>query len=136
MRLLKERLVLRLIALIVCCHGASYSFADSRSETNEARIEKLEAVVSSLEKRISALEGASVQNPTDSDNTKTASGWKSKSNWRLLSKGMTKSQVRNILGEPEKIDAGGPIENWYWIDPSGPGVTFYDEKLYGWKEPD
>lgn len=49
---------------------------------------------------------------------------------------MTKAQVKDLLGDPEKIDAGGPIESWNWGVPFGPRVTFYGEKLYGWKEPD
>ena len=65
---------------------------------------------------------------------KATGDWKNRSNWRLLSKGMSKDQVRALLGDPEKIDASGPLENWRWKVPFGPSVTFYDEQVYGWDE--
>jgi hypothetical protein len=136
MRLLEKSLAVQLMALIVCCYGASHSLADPQTQTNEERITKLEAVISTLEKRISALEGSPVENQTNSQSINTSSGWKNKSNWRLLSKSMTKTQVKNILGEPEKINVSGSLEQWYWNDQQGPEVTFYEDRLDGWGEPD
>jgi hypothetical protein len=137
MILLERRLAVQLMVLVIFCCGASYSLADPQSDPKEERITKLEAVVSSLENRISALEGSPAQKQAEQKNINaTLSAWKSKSNWRLLSKGMTKEQVKNILGEAENIDASGPFETWYWNHQQGPEVTFYNEKLYGWEEPD
>jgi hypothetical protein len=55
--------------------------------------------------------------------------------WRQLSKGMSREQVRSILGEPRKID-GGVLENWYY-GPSyySASVTFYNSRLDSWSEP-
>ena len=135
MRLLERRLVLKLLTLIVCCLGASYSFADSNLGASEEGIKELAATVSALEKRVSALEESSAQKPAVSENSKTELGWKSKSNWRLLKKDMTKMQVKNLLGDPDKIDVSGPFENWHWNGLSGPKISFYHEKLDEWDEP-
>ena len=132
MKLIKNKSVLMTIAMFMFGTWAGFSFAGSEPDTSAARIERLEAAVSVLERRVSALERPSTQ--SESPKFKATGDWKNKSNWRLLSKGMTKEQVRGILGEPEKIDASGPIENWRWKYPLGPSVTFYDDVVYGWDE--
>jgi cytoskeletal protein RodZ len=54
------------------------------------------------------------------------------SSWRQLKKGMTEAQVRELLGEPAKID-GGALANWHYKN-SGL-VTFYNDAVYSWAEP-
>jgi outer membrane protein assembly factor BamE (lipoprotein component of BamABCDE complex) len=35
--------------------------------------------------------------------------------WRLQGRtGMTKEEVRSIVGEPEQVEMGAADENWYW----------------------
>ena len=65
--------------------------------------------------------------------------------WRQLSKGMSRSQVRAILGEPRRVEAiSGYFEKWvYDQDPMTAYVTFGTssrfpdtlDKLEGWREP-
>jgi hypothetical protein len=58
--------------------------------------------------------------------------------WRRISKGLSRNQVRSILGEPRKIE-GGDFENWYYGSGSFMGasssVLFYNNMVYSWCEP-
>lgn len=134
MRSIEMKRALMSIALVVGISGSGNSLAAPASDTDSARIERLEAAVISLEKRISELEGASTESPREVQKFNPSADWKIKSNWRLLSRGMTKEQVKNILGEPEKVRANGVLEHWHWKYPSGPHVMFYDDRLDGWDE--
>jgi uncharacterized membrane protein YhiD involved in acid resistance len=58
-------------------------------------------------------------------------GWKTLANWRTLKKGMSYDNVRQILGEPARIQ-GGDVTFWFY--PKG-GVIFRNEKLDSWSEP-
>lgn len=65
--------------------------------------------------------------------------------WRQLSKGMSREQVRSILGEPRRVEAiSGYFEKWgYAQDSATAYVTFGTsarfpetlDKLEGWREP-
>ena len=65
--------------------------------------------------------------------------------WRQLSKGMSRAQVRAILGDPRRVEAiSGYFEKWgYGPDAStayvtfGTSIRFPDtlDKLEGWQEP-
>lgn len=57
----------------------------------------------------------------------------SKSSWRLIKKGMTKNQIKKLLGEPDRIDNFVTLETWSY-GYSG-NVTFDDEGVIGWNEP-
>ena len=54
------------------------------------------------------------------------------SSWRQLSKGLSRDQVRSLLGEPRKI-SGGVYETWFYQGVSY--VDFYDGKVNSWSEP-
>jgi hypothetical protein len=56
--------------------------------------------------------------------------------WRQLQRGMSFEQVRTLLGEPMKIDAGY-VTRWYYSNSGiiGPQVTFTDDRVSGWDEP-
>jgi len=56
--------------------------------------------------------------------------------WRQISMNMTRQQVRELLGEPLRINATG-LEQWYYSkDQSGSYVWFgYGDLVVGWKEP-
>lgn len=120
---------LKLAALLTCCLVANQSLADSQSDANTARIEKLEALVASLEQRVSALEGPSSQKPAPAQDISDQPD-----NWRSLRKDMSKKQVKSLLGEPNRIGVSGPLETWEWFKPYRT-VKFYDEKLWQWQEP-
>jgi len=77
-----------------------------------------------LERRVKALE--SVHQPTQQ--TPSAA----RSAWRQLAEGMSREQVRTLLGEPDRIE-GGAIERWQWK--SGGFVTFLQGRVDHWSEP-
>jgi|SRR5690625_942453 len=108
----------------------------SNIEELEHRVAQLEQMVSQLQQRIAELE-TKVQGRQDSGLPVVAKGnWREKSNWRRLRKGMTMEQVVELLGEPEKVDAGSIITFWYWGYPSGGRVQFDSaNRLNGWSEP-
>jgi hypothetical protein len=60
------------------------------------------------------------------------------SSWRQISKGLSRDQVRSILGEPRKIE-GGAFESWFYGSGSYMGapssVSFYLSTVYSWSEP-
>ena len=96
------------------------------------RIEQLEREVQELEKRLSILESI-LQNETDEKElVVNSNGWKSVANWRKLSTGMSPSTVREILGEPKRID-GGSIAIWSYGNDGI--VSFFEGKLDRWSEP-
>ncbi len=59
-------------------------------------------------------------------------GWKNLTNWRSLKKGMSYDNVRQILGEPGRIQGGSFT---FWIYPDRSSVTFYNDRLDSWTEP-
>ena len=95
------------------------------------RIKKLEQDIQELRTRLNNLETnkgslGNVQKPNTSD------GWQSLANWRQLQTGMSPVQVRDILGEPQRV-RGGDVAVWdYQNDGS---VTFIRERLRSWNEP-
>jgi len=100
-----------------------------------SRIDSLEGTVAQLEARVKKLEspGGGVTRPR----TKASPKWQDKASWRRLQKGMSKEDVRTILGEPGKIDTTlFFMEKWYYPSISG-GRVIFDEKgiVKGWSEP-
>ncbi len=85
--------------------------------------------IAELESRIEALE---------SPRAGTSNVPAGLSAWRRLEKGMSYSQVRQILGEPRRIDSGS-IDVWYYGVSSRYGgassVNFYGTFVTGWNEP-
>jgi len=60
--------------------------------------------------------------------------WHEKKIWRTnLSVGMTKTKVRQIFGEPEKVRVSNYRETWVY----GSGeIIFANGTIYNWTEPD
>jgi hypothetical protein len=89
-----------------------------------------------LEMRVEALERANApaQPPQPRGNT---AKHRNLQNWRSLNLGMSESQVRNLLGDPHKIDNNQFFKTWYWDYPAGPQVTFDGKSglLNKWNEP-
>jgi hypothetical protein len=60
------------------------------------------------------------------------------SSWRQITKGLSRDQVRSVLGEPRKIE-GGIFESWFYGSASYMGapssVSFYLNGVYSWAEP-
>jgi HD superfamily phosphodiesterase len=97
----------------------------------------LEARVTDLERRVALLEGQKGSVPaTRTVQPSSNRGFEDIENWRRLKTGMTPSQVRAILGEPRRIN-GGYVSTWnYSNNITHSHVTFVDDELSSWTEPD
>jgi len=83
--------------------------------------------VVNLEKRVKELESLIQSKPVNITVEKVT--------WRKLQRGMSYSQVREILGEPKKI-SGGYTTYWYYKSNNYESmVTFTNDKVSGWQEP-
>lgn len=91
----------------------------------------LERRVTTLEERVTKLEQSnSIEDESRPSNSKSVN------NWRRLENGMTMSQVRNLLGEPNRVSSTGSIVDWHYGSSSiSSTVTFHNGKVYGWNEP-
>lgn len=96
------------------------------------RIDQLEKEILETKLRLSKLESL-LSNPSNAQEpVKSGEGWKSVSNWRKLTNGMSTSDVQKILGEPDRLN-GGTFATWSYQN--GGRVTFYQGKIYQWMEP-
>jgi hypothetical protein len=70
---------------------------------------------------------------TASSAEKGAPSWKDRSQWRMLQRGMSKDDVRKLLGEPERISVSRFAEFWDYLRGS---VTFDGKgRVDSWTEP-
>jgi hypothetical protein len=119
----KKLIIIGFLSLVV----AFNSYADDSD-----RIDQLEKEFQELKLRVSELESL-LSNPSAAQEVvKSGEGWKSVSNWRKLTTDMGASDVRKILGEPQRID-GGFLATWYYQN--GGTVRFADGKVHEWTEP-
>ena len=94
-------------------------------EEHELRISNLERRVLELEAKLRAASGSGV---TLTSNPTLAA-------WRKIQEGMTRREVRAVLGEPKTID-GGNIESWYYSNSlNHSNVRFLDGRVRWWNEP-
>ncbi|MFV2058868.1 MAG: hypothetical protein ACC707_20590 [Thiohalomonadales bacterium] len=108
--------------------GAAFnSYADDSD-----RINQLEKEVQELKLRISKLESLLSNTSEEQVLVNPGEGWKSVINWRKLTTNMSYDEVRNILGEPHRID-GGRIAYWYYQNDGR--ATFVNNRLQSWQEP-
>jgi hypothetical protein len=93
-----------------------------------AHIEELEVRVKDLERRLSQ--------PDKTKGLAVSALSGELQRWRQIHKGLSREDVRAILGEPIRIETVG-FEHWYYSTrgSSGPHVSFYVNKVNGWKEP-
>jgi outer membrane protein assembly factor BamE (lipoprotein component of BamABCDE complex) len=118
--MMKIIIVVGFMATITCVLGYA-------KETREQLTEKVEL----LETRVKALEKVLLDN---SSNGKQLAP--EKQQWRKLRKGMKPGEVRELLGEPERIEAGFQTRWYYFSDETGGYVIFDREnEVYGWDEP-
>lgn len=113
--------------------GLLLAFTSISSFANDAqRLSALEKEVQEIKLRLSKLE-PSTQVPVDSKSTATSGeGWKFQKSWRTLSTGMSPSDVRSLLGEPQQVRGGNAT---FWTYPNKGEVTFLGDSLYQWREP-
>ena|SRR5579859_1770728 len=120
--------MLRHAPLVVLGFFASTAvFAQSMDE----RVRNLERRVEQLEKQ-SGRQAAGSANP--SPIVGQQDGWKRLENWRSLKRGMNEADVKALLGEPHRVDAGA-VTFWYYNPPMGGDVHFINSGLAGWSEP-
>lgn len=108
--------------------------ASSVAQGQEDRIRQLERRVESIEKRMNFQTAPSVEGQQSSPG---ADRWRNRANWRTLTRDMTESEVRSVIGEPHKVDVNQFSITWYWNYPRGPRVQFRtnDRRLDEWSEP-
>lgn len=118
-------------ALIATSLPAVAAGQTASSDSLLRRIEFLERRVADLERRVRELEAPVTVESSRDRRSVTAPNWRDVQNWRRLRRGMTMDQVRALLGEPERMDAGS-ITYWHW---AGAEVYFMSDELAGWSEP-
>ncbi len=96
------------------------------------RIDQLEKEVQETKQRLSILESLLRKKQDEKEPVIAGDGWKSVANWRKLTTGMSTTDVREILGEPKRID-GGSVAIWSYEN--GGSVGFFEEKVATWSEP-
>jgi hypothetical protein len=102
------------------------------------KIKELEKKVTQLEQRIVKLEETILQLQKNQAKpiSNSPSRWKEKATWRSLRKGMSKSEVEQILGAPPKVAANSYYGDiWYYPDLQG-GFASFDKEgvLTSWNE--
>ncbi len=96
------------------------------------RIDRLEKEVQEVKLRISKLESLLSDYSKSKELAPSHERWKSVSNWRKLTTDMSESDVKKILGEPQRVD-GGSFARWYYENDGM--VIFYKGKVHQWEEP-
>lgn len=122
-----------MLKIIIVSAFLSFAVVVSSHAQNGDRIVQLEKEIQELKVRVSKLESL-LNEPSKAQGIDDASGegWKSLANWRKLSTDMSASEVRTILGEPERLDGGG-VARWYYQN--GGRVTFISGRVSQWVEP-
>lgn len=134
MRRTRVTFIALLISLILLTVFVVFAIgAGTEEEPLEERVANLEIQVSDLQARIIRLEKQSAQSsptlPFSSQNI-----GQTRAAWRSLQKGMSRSQVRSILGEPKDIDMFSSFEVWHYAKSA---MVNFDRSgtVDGWHEP-
>ena len=132
-----------LLCLALAYHlGARNAGAQAGTSSPEQGAQSLETRVSSLERRLTVLEkaiGGKTQDRTGvSLGRSPKAAWKILANWReQLHTGMSKGEIRALMGDPDKIDKyilSGEV--WSYGYPSGGEIRFgADGRVESWSEP-
>jgi outer membrane protein assembly factor BamE (lipoprotein component of BamABCDE complex) len=120
-----------LATMVALCVPAFAAAQEATTDSLIRRIDLLERRALDLEQRVQDLEALITRAPSLDRQVPASPNWRDISNWRRLLQGMTPDQVRALLGEPERVDAGG-LTFWHWNEAH---VYFVRGKLEGWSEP-
>jgi len=121
-----------MVKIITISIFLSLGFAFNSYAHDSDREEQLEQELQLIKERLSEIETTLGNTGEDQVTVNSSNGWKSVKNWRKLTTGMSYDEVRNILGEPHRIDGGG-IAWWYYEN--GAKATFVRNRLSSWEEP-
>ena len=124
-----------LVAVLVL--GSNVSFARNEPDWRlTQKVDSLEARIKVLEGRVAALElEARLSRQPRASFVRTPS---TKGAWSTLQEGMTKADVRRILGEPDDVPPNSYLEIWdYSRTYGGPCSVTFDEngKVESWRAP-
>ena len=133
MRIVSIALPVVIVALIVAPRSATAQETDVAALLT--RLQELEQTVVLLERRIAVLESAAPAPAVGQSQAATDPGnWRELANWRQLRRGMKMDEVRELLGEPARVEAIAFIR-WYF------GILGYvqfdadSRRVEGWSEP-
>lgn len=120
-----------LLATLAALSVPAFAAAQEATDSLIRRIDLLERRTIDLEQRVRDLKALVGRAPSLDRQVPPSPNWRDISNWRQLRQGMTPDQVRALLGEPERVNAGG-FTFWHWNEAH---VYFLRGKLEGWSEP-
>jgi len=134
MKLNRRGVVFALLVFSIAVLGAQGGRGADETADLGTRVAALEKTVADLKARVAVLEKSSSGSKAEAS-PKSQEPWREKSNWRALLKGMTKEEVKKVLGDPGKI-SNLSSEVWYYPSGLGGSVAFDSSgKLTGWSEP-
>lgn len=128
---------LSIFALLLAVAVVPSTLSTQERPSLEQRVAELERRVTDLERALGKLSSPGVPSGQD-DRVEEVPPWRLRETWRTQLKwGMTRDQVRAIMGEPDKIEAyslGGDV--WHYGYPGG-GTISFDKNgvLRMWSEP-
>lgn len=121
---------------LVCFSAGAMAAEQSAFDLLLDRLIRLEARVQELEGQIST------QSNTQSSTSRVVGISRDKAFWRdKVKQGMTKNEIRDVLGEPTLINVSNMFEYWsYALNPSSqydnPSIRFKDGRVEAFQEPD
>lgn len=125
----------RILQMKVFQNGALVSKSSTPSEWIKSPTPSLgNEVVKYITRDYRKKSAASSQNHTYRS---SSSDWSDRGNWRKLYSGMSQSEVKQLLGEPLRVEKMGFMTFWHFTQMGvlGPHVTFSNGRLDGWSEP-
>lgn len=100
-----------------------------------AVVTQLQLRLQELERRVHRLEQeARIHRPPTEGRVDPDAKWRTRELWDRLEKGMTRQQVRDLLGEPHTIREG-TFEVWIYFRVSEGSLTFRNSSLDTWRKP-
>ncbi len=121
------------VAVMIACRTGAGERARGavRSRSLEERVEALEEVTAELVQRVERLEKTMEEAAGIARSVPVG-----KAVWRQLKIGMTKDEVRRLMGEPGSVfTLSRGSFTWYYPNRAGGKVNFSTEKVHGWSEP-
>ena len=121
-------LVLSLLVSASSTLAANETHQAEEIEALKQQLKDLQARVERLEKR----EGMGLSFEVEPEMEPVPGSWRKAHNWNLLQEGMTHSQVKAILGEPDRQKTVKKFEFLYYGDGK---VSIYLRRLKSWDIP-